>query len=182
MRDVVLTNNLAFWLTLINFWYNIREQSEFSFVFWNFPAFFVLTGDRPSGWCRGTATPLTRSTVNFKIKKAGKFKIQRTWARFARMSWLNLKYFCYSRLIICVFSFQSLESELVCSTAYLELFIRKITEPRLLAVFLQFLFTESHDGKVIIDILVTRLALQSQVRNIKNKFWAKRLKSFFFSL
>ena len=65
------------------------------------------------------------------------------------------------------FSFQSLESELVCSTAYLELFIRKITEPRLLAVFLQFLFTESHDGKVIIDILVTRLALQSQVRIIK---------------
>ena len=68
------------------------------------------------------------------------------------------------------FSFQSLESELVCSTAYLELFIRKITEPRLLAVFLQFLFTETHDGKVIIDILVTRLALQSQVRKNYQKF------------
>ena len=74
---------------------------------------------------------------------------------------------CEISLMECFFLFQSLESELVCSTAYLELFIRRITDPRLLAVFLQFLFTESHDGKVIIDILVTRLALQSQVRKSK---------------
>ena len=79
------------------------------------------------------------------------------------------------------FSFQSLESELVCSTAYLELFIRKITEPRLLAVFLQFLFTETHDGKVIIDILVTRLALQSQVRNIPKIEKGEASQNFFLS-
>ena len=61
------------------------------------------------------------------------------------------------------FFFQSLESELVCSTAYLELFIRRITEPKFLAVFLRFLFTDSHEDKPIIDIMVSRLALQSQV-------------------
>jgi hypothetical protein len=60
--------------------------------------------------------------------------------------------------------FQSLESELICSTAYVELFIRKISEPRLLAVFLRFIFTDTHEGKPIIDILVDRLGLQSQVR------------------
>ena len=61
------------------------------------------------------------------------------------------------------FSFQSLETELVCSTAYMELFIRRITEPKLLAIFLRFLFTEMHDQDTIIDIMVHRLTLQSQV-------------------
>ena len=61
------------------------------------------------------------------------------------------------------FFFQSLESELICSTAYVELFIRRITEPKLLAIFLRFLFTEAHDQDTIIDIMVHRLTLQSQV-------------------
>ena len=43
---------------------------------------------------------------------------------------------------IMIYFFQSLESELICSTAYVELFIRRITEPKLLAIFLRFLFTE----------------------------------------
>ena len=59
--------------------------------------------------------------------------------------------------------FQCLESELVCSTAYVELFIRRITEPKLLAIFLRFLFTEMHDQDTIVDIMVHRLTLQSQV-------------------
>ena len=62
-----------------------------------------------------------------------------------------------------VFSFQSLEAELICSTAYVDLFIRRITEPSLLAVFLRFIFTDVCDDKNIIDTLVARLGLQSQV-------------------
>ena len=62
-----------------------------------------------------------------------------------------------------IYFFQSLESELICSTAYVELFIRRITEPKLLAIFLRFLFTEAHDQDTIIDIMVHRLTLQSQV-------------------
>ena len=45
----------------------------------------------------------------------------------------------------------------------MELFIRRITEPKLLAIFLRFLFTEMHDQDTIIDIMVHRLTLQSQV-------------------
>lgn len=66
---------------------------------------------------------------------------------------------------------QSLESELVCSTAYLELFIRRITEPKFLAVFLRFLFTDSHEDKPIIDIMVSRLALQSQLSAVSLSFF-----------
>ena len=58
---------------------------------------------------------------------------------------------------------QSLEAELICSTAYVDLFIRRITEPSLLAVFLRFIFTDVCDDKNIIDTLVARLGLQSQV-------------------
>jgi len=66
---------------------------------------------------------------------------------------------------------QSLESELVCSTAYLELFIRRITEPKFLAVFLRFLFTDTHEDKPIIDIMVSRLALQSQLSTVSLSFF-----------
>ena len=62
-----------------------------------------------------------------------------------------------------ILSFQSLEAELICSTAYVDLFIRRITEPSLLAVFLRFIFTDVCDDKNIIDTLVARLGLQSQV-------------------
>ena len=43
------------------------------------------------------------------------------------------------------------ESELICTTSYVELFLRRISEPSLLAVFLRFLFTETCDDKNIID-------------------------------
>lgn len=59
--------------------------------------------------------------------------------------------------------FQTVESELICSTAYVDLFIRQIAEPALLAVFLRYIFTDSCEGKNIIDTLIHRLSLQSQV-------------------
>jgi hypothetical protein len=62
------------------------------------------------------------------------------------------------------FFFQTVESELICSTAYVELFLRQISEPALLSVFLRFIFTDNCDGKSIIDTLTDRLALQSKVR------------------
>ena len=43
------------------------------------------------------------------------------------------------------------ESELICTTSYVELFLRRISEPSLLAVFLRFLFTETCDDKNIVD-------------------------------
>lgn len=58
---------------------------------------------------------------------------------------------------------QSVEAELVCSTAYVELFLRRITEPSLLAVFLRFIFTDTCDNRNIVDTLTDRLGLQSQL-------------------
>jgi len=58
---------------------------------------------------------------------------------------------------------QTLESELICSTAYVELFLRRISEPSLLAVFLRFIFTDTCDDKSIIDTLIQRIGLQSQL-------------------
>ena len=46
---------------------------------------------------------------------------------------------------------QVAESELICTTSYVELFLRRISEPSLLAVFLRFLFTETCDDKNIVD-------------------------------
>lgn len=58
---------------------------------------------------------------------------------------------------------QTIESELICSTAYVELFLRRISEPALLAVFLRYIFTDTCEGKSIIDTLINRIALQSQL-------------------
>ena len=62
-----------------------------------------------------------------------------------------------------IFLPQTVESELICSTAYVELFLRQISEPALLAVFLRFIFTDSCDAKNIIDTLTERISSQSQV-------------------
>ena len=53
------------------------------------------------------------------------------------------------------------ESELICTTSYVELFLRRISEPSLLAVFLRFLFTETCDDKNIIDQV--RLSIQISI-------------------
>ena len=74
------------------------------------------------------------------------------------MHWLHI-----SKTHINIILLQSLEAELICSTAYVDLFIRRITEPSLLAVFLRFIFTDVCDDKNIIDTLVARLGLHSQV-------------------
>jgi hypothetical protein len=56
------------------------------------------------------------------------------------------------------------ESELICTTAYVDLFLRRISEPSLLAVFLRFIFTDSCDDKNIIDTLTIRISSQTKVR------------------
>jgi len=54
---------------------------------------------------------------------------------------------------------QNTELELICATSYLNFFLRRITEPCLLAVFLRFIFVETNDdGQSVVDALVHRLA------------------------
>ncbi|TRY73372.1 hypothetical protein TCAL_01536 [Tigriopus californicus] len=55
------------------------------------------------------------------------------------------------------------EAEVICTTAYVDLFLRRLSEPSLLAVFLRFIFTDQCDDKSIIDTLVIRISSQTKL-------------------
>ncbi|EDO26924.1 predicted protein, partial [Nematostella vectensis] len=48
-------------------------------------------------------------------------------------------------------------------TAYLDLFVRSITDSKLMQVFVKFLLVEKSDGVPILDSLVARIGQESQV-------------------
>ncbi|KAF5918778.1 hypothetical protein HPG69_005816 [Diceros bicornis minor] len=52
--------------------------------------------------------------------------------------------------------------EMIASTAYLELFLRSISEPALLRTFLRFLLLHRHDTHTILDTLVARIGSNSR--------------------
>ncbi|XP_059484461.1 FHIP family protein GI14169 isoform X2 [Neocloeon triangulifer] len=58
---------------------------------------------------------------------------------------------------------QNMTEELLVSTAYLELFLRSITEPGLLKIFLRFLIVDHYDGERVIDKLISRLGTKDQL-------------------
>ncbi|NXH19647.1 F16A2 protein, partial [Bucco capensis] len=53
--------------------------------------------------------------------------------------------------------------ELIASTAYLELFLRSLTEASLLKTFLRFVLLHRHDGATILDTLVARIGSSSRL-------------------
>ncbi len=53
--------------------------------------------------------------------------------------------------------------EVIATTAYLDLFIRRVTEPALMQAFLKFILTEKHDDSPIVDSLVMRINSNSRV-------------------
>ncbi|XP_058544016.1 FHF complex subunit HOOK-interacting protein 1B isoform X5 [Neofelis nebulosa] len=53
--------------------------------------------------------------------------------------------------------------EMIASTAYLELFLRSISEPALLRTFLRFLLLHRHDTYTILDTLVARIGSNSRL-------------------
>lgn len=55
---------------------------------------------------------------------------------------------------------QACIQELSTATAYLDLFLRTITEPSLLQAFLKMLFLETSEGRTVIDSLIFRIASQ----------------------
>lgn len=58
--------------------------------------------------------------------------------------------------------------DLIAATAYLELFIRSVTEPGLLCSFVQFLLEDKFDGERILDHLVQRINSKTRVCNFSN--------------
>lgn len=53
--------------------------------------------------------------------------------------------------------------ELMASTAYLELFLRSVSDPALLQTFLRFILLHRHDHSTILDTLVARIAANSRL-------------------
>lgn len=60
-------------------------------------------------------------------------------------------------------SVQNSREEVITATAYLDLFIRRITEPTLIKAFLRFILCEKYDEIVILESLITRINSNSKV-------------------
>ncbi|CAH8522250.1 unnamed protein product [Dicrocoelium dendriticum] len=78
----------------------------------------------------------------------------------------QLLYFISSAFLVPVLGsalHQSALNEVVAATAYLELFLRRLTEPLLIKLFLRFIMTGSHDSSLIITSLINRLNANATV-------------------
>ena len=53
--------------------------------------------------------------------------------------------------------------EVIAATAYLDLFIRRVTEPALIRVFVKLVVMEKYDDVSILDSLVARIQSNSRV-------------------
>lgn len=62
-----------------------------------------------------------------------------------------------------VSSVQLTLEEVMTTTAYLDLFLRSVTEPALLHTFLSFIFLHRHDNVQVLDTLVSRINTPFQV-------------------
>ncbi|KAJ8358296.1 hypothetical protein AAFF_G00015910 [Aldrovandia affinis] len=58
---------------------------------------------------------------------------------------------------------QSSAEEMIASTAYLDLFLRSVTETALLKTFLRFVLLHRHDNDTILDTLLTRISSNSRL-------------------
>lgn len=80
---------------------------------------------------------------------------------------LIFSYFVSLSLSFCLcllwFLCQSSVDEMIASTAYLDLFLRSITETSLLKTFLRFILLHRHDNDTILDTLLTRISSNSRV-------------------
>ena len=63
---------------------------------------------------------------------------------------------------------QTSDAALIAATAYLDLFLRSITDANLMKVFLKFILVERSDGVPILELLVSRIAQESQVEYCRN--------------
>lgn len=72
-----------------------------------------------------------------------------------------------------LFLFKLTLEEVMTTTAYLDLFLRSITEPALLQTFLSFILLHTHDNVHILDTLVSRVNTPFQVIPVcaERMFW-----------
>lgn len=68
---------------------------------------------------------------------------------------------------------------MIASTAYLDLFLRSVSEKSLLKTFLRFILLHRHDNDTILDTLLTRISSNSRVGLVLWEVWQICLVSFF---
>lgn len=76
---------------------------------------------------------------------------------------LNLIYHGFLVSVMASSLGQSSTEALIAATSYLDLFLRSITDANLMKVFLEFILVERCDGMPILDLLVSRIAHESQL-------------------
>ncbi|KAL8598764.1 hypothetical protein ACOMHN_033327 [Nucella lapillus] len=59
--------------------------------------------------------------------------------------------------------FMNSRDEVMTATAYLDLFLRRISEPHLIRAFLRFVLTERHDEILILESLITRISSNTEL-------------------
>lgn len=67
------------------------------------------------------------------------------------------------------------------TTAYLDLFLRSISEPALLEIFLRFILLHQHENVHILDTLTSRINTPFRVRFQESSFCSKIMNIPFFS-
>ncbi|CAH8566304.1 unnamed protein product [Schistosoma margrebowiei] len=78
----------------------------------------------------------------------------------------QLLYFIHSGFLVPVLGsalHQSAMDEVIAATAYLELFLRRLTEPSMIKLFLKFIITESHDSYHILTSIMNRLSANAML-------------------
>lgn len=83
---------------------------------------------------------------------------------FSLPIYLDLRLFSTIIFMCMISCLQNSREEVIAATAYLELFLRKTTEPNLLRTFLKFILVEQNDEIVILDSLITRINSSSKVK------------------
>lgn len=79
---------------------------------------------------------------------------------------VQLLNFIYNGFLVSVIGpalHQNTLDEIITTTAYLDLFIRSISEPNLIRIFLEFLCFEQYDNRCIINSLISRISAKSKL-------------------
>ncbi|XP_067420719.1 FHF complex subunit HOOK-interacting protein 1B isoform X2 [Emydura macquarii macquarii] len=87
------------------------------------------------------------------------------WHCLRREDWIGVAplVLFMNSLEFCNAVIQTAVEELIASTAYLELFLRSVSEPALLRTFLRFVLLHRHDHGALLDTLVARVASSSRL-------------------
>ena len=80
---------------------------------------------------------------------------------------------CISTTIISsiIILHQKALDEVIAAEAYLELFLRRLTEPSMIGLFLRFIVASTDDSDSVLSSLISRLGANSTVSVLEKKYF-----------